>query len=140
MCTRPVLELIKLGFLVSDDYYGLDSPDLRNVEFDHKKGDYKDSSLFKQYNSPTAYAGAVKNYQEITPGTKTICFCVNIEHCIRTAIAFNVAGISAKYIVSTLSAPKMPENEENAGKMARYNERKRVKVKQRPLMLCAKKP
>ena len=121
-----VSELIKQGYLVSDDYYGIEPPDLSDVEFDHKKGDYKDSSLFKKFNSPTTYAGAVKNYNEICPDTKAICFCVNIEHCIRTAIAFNGAGISAKFIVSTLSMPKMPEDKENAGKMARYNERKRV--------------
>lgn len=122
----PVSELIKQGYLVSDDYVGIEPPDLSDVKFDHKKGDYMDSSLFQKYNTPTAYGGAVRNYKEICPNTKTICFCVNIEHCIRTAIAFNDAGISAKFIVSTLSPPRMPENEENAGKMAGYNERKRV--------------
>ena len=120
-----VKELINKEFLVNDDYYGIAPPDLSNVEFDHLKGDYKESSLFKQYNSPTAYAGAVNNYKDITPGTKTICFCVNIEHCIRTAKAFNDAGINAKFIVSKLSTPKKP-NSEDLGAIARYNERKRV--------------
>lgn len=122
----PIPELIRQEHLVGNDYYGIESPDLSDVEFDPKKGDYKDSSLFKKFNTPTVYKGAVKNYKEICPDTKAICFCVNIEHCIKTAIAFNEAGISAKFIVSSLSKPKIPENEGNAGKMARYDERKRV--------------
>ena len=124
----PVTELInhEPQYLVSDDYVGIEPPDLSDVELDSKSGDYKTGSLFNKYNSPTTYAGAVKNYKEFCPDTKTICFCVNIEHCIKTTIELNEAGISAKFIVSTLSRPKMPENEENAGKLAQYNERKRV--------------
>ena len=89
-----VKELIKLGYLVNDDYFGFGSPDLSDVEFDYKKGDYKESSLFKKFNSPTTYKGAVKNYKEFAADTKAICFCVNIEHCIKTAIEFNNSGIS----------------------------------------------
>ncbi len=121
-----VTELIKEGYLVGDDYYGIEPPDLSNVEFDHKTGDYKTGSLFQKFNSPTTYTGAVKNYKDICPDTKTICFCVNIEHCVKTAIAFNKEGITARFIVSNLSRPKIPENKENAGKMAKYVERKRV--------------
>lgn len=120
-----VKELIKQGYLVGDDYYRFGAPDLHDVQLDSKTGDYKTGSLFQKYNSPTTYSGAVKNYQEITPGTKAICFCVNIEHCIRTAIAFNEVGISAKFIVSKKSNPKLPDSQD-LGKIARYNEHKRV--------------
>ena len=121
----PVTELIKKDYLVNDDYFGIAPPDLSDVQFDHLKGDYKTGSLFQKFNSPTAYAGAVKNYKELTPDTKAIVFCVNIEHCIRTAIAFNDAGLNAKFIVSKLSTPKKP-NSEDLGAISRYNERKRV--------------
>jgi len=123
--TVSVKELIKQEFLVNDDYYGFGSPDLSDVEFDHKKGDYKDSSLFKKFNSPQTYSGAIKAYKLHTPESKAICFCVNIEHCINTAIEFNKNGIDAMFVVSGLSKPKEPE-ENDAGKMARYEERKRV--------------
>ena len=122
----PIKELINKEFLVNDDYYGFGAPDLSDVEFDHMKGDYKEKSLFQKFNSPTTYAGAVKNYQEITPNIKTICFCVNIEHCIKTAISFNNSGIAAKFIVSNVSLPKKPENALNLGKMAIYEERKKI--------------
>ncbi len=121
-----VKELIKLDYLVNDDYYGFGAPDLSDVEFDHLKGDYKESSLFQKFNNPKTYSGAVKNYKEIAPNTKAICFCINIEHCIKTAIAFNDAGIDAKFIVSNISAPKKPEDVLDLGKMARYEERLRV--------------
>lgn len=123
----PTLELInhEPPYLVLDDYYRFGAPDLHDVQLDSKTGDYKTGSLFQKYNSPTTYSGAVKNYQEITPGTKAICFCVNIEHCIRTAIAFNEVGISAKFIVSKKSNPKLPDSQD-LGKIARYNEHKRV--------------
>ncbi len=121
-----IKELINKEFLINDDYFGIDAPDLSDVEFDYKKGDFKDSSLFKKFDSPKSYAGAVKNYKELTPNTKSICFCVNIEHCIKTAKEFNNAGISSKFVISNVSQPKQPEDLLNLGKVARYEERKRV--------------
>ncbi|MCJ7802737.1 MAG: DEAD/DEAH box helicase [Candidatus Marinimicrobia bacterium] len=123
--TISVRELINHGYLVNDDYYGFGAPDLSDVEFDYKKGDYKESSLFKKFNNPKTYSGAIKAYQKHVPDTKTICFCINIEHCIRTAIEFNKNGISAKFIVSNLAQPKVPEGN-NPGKLAQYEERKKV--------------
>lgn len=124
--TISIREAINLGYLVNDDYIGISPPDLSDVELDPKTGDYKTSSLFKKYNSPITYAGAVKNYKENSPNTKALCFCVNKEHCVKTAVEFNEAGINAKFIISNTSHPKMPENIEDLGKMARYIERKRV--------------
>jgi len=123
--TISVRELINQEYLVNDDYYGFGAPDLSDVEFDYIKGDYKESSLFKKFNNPKTYSGAIKAYQKHVPDTKTICFCINIEHCIRTAIEFNKNGIAAKFIVSDLAKPKIPEND-NPGKMAQYEERKKV--------------
>ena len=122
--TISVKELINQGWLVNDDYYGFASPDLEGVEIDRMKGDYKENQLFKKFDSPALYQGVVSNYTKITPNTKSLVFCVNIEHCIKTAIEFNQAGIEAKFIVSNVSKPKMISDGEGA--KARYEERLRV--------------
>lgn len=122
--TVSVKELIDRGYLVNDDYYGCMAPKMDGVQIDRMNGDYKENQMFQRYNTTQLYSGVVKNYQEHTPNTKAICFCVNIEHCIRTAIAMNESGISAKFIVSGISAPKMLK--EDAGSLARYEERKKV--------------
>jgi superfamily II DNA or RNA helicase len=123
--TVPIKQLINQGYLVNDDYYGFESPDLSNVEYDRLKGDYKENSMFKAYNSPKTYAGAIKAYKKHVPNTKTLTFCVNIEHVIRTCIEFNQAGIKSKFLVSKVNKPKYPENND-LGKISQYNERLKV--------------
>jgi len=121
-----IQDLIEQGYLVNDDYFGPSCPNLDGVEIDRMKGDYKENQMFQRFNNPKLYAGVVKNYNEIAPNTKALVFCVNIEHCIKTAIEFNSHGISAKFIVSNVSKPKLPSDINDAGKMARYEERKRI--------------
>jgi superfamily II DNA or RNA helicase len=121
----PIKQLIESGFLVNDDYYGFESPDLSGVEYDRLKGDYKESSMFKKFNTPKTYSGAIKGYNKSTPNTKALTFCVNIEHVIRTCIEFNQAGVSSKFLVSKVNKPKYPESED-LGKISQYNERMKV--------------
>lgn len=123
--TVTVRWLIDNGYLVNDDYYGIQSPDMSDVEIDRIKGDYKESQMFKKFDSPQLYGGVVNNWLDIVPGTKTLIFCVNIEHCIRTAIEFQKNGIDARFIVSNISQPKIKDNATKA-ELSRYNERKRV--------------
>ncbi len=123
--TMPIKELIADEYLVNDDYYGLESPDMSGVEYDRLTGDYKEKSMFNKYNSPKTYAGAIKAYKKYVPETKAITFCVNIEHTIRTCIEFNNAGIKSKFLVSKVNKPKYPENE-NSAKISQYNERMKV--------------
>lgn len=120
-----ISDLIEQGYLVNDDYYGFGAPDLSDVDFDYLKGDYKEKSLFQKFNTPKTYSGAIKNYKEFVPNTKSIVFCVNIEHCINTAIEFNKAGIKARFVVSNVAKPKQPESNE-LGKIAQYEEKLRV--------------
>jgi superfamily II DNA or RNA helicase len=94
-----VQELINLGYLVRDRYYGA-PVDMRGVGRD-SKGEYNTSEMFDRYNQSSLYAGVVENWKRICPGTLTLVFCVNIEHTIRTAEAFREAGIQAQYLVST---------------------------------------
>lgn len=123
--TINVREAIDQGYLVNDDYYGMASPNMDDVEIDYMKGDYKENQMFQKFNSPKLYSGVVNNWLDLTPDTKTLTFCVNIEHCIKTAIEFNEHGVDAKFIVSDISKPTKV-NENDAGKLARWEERIRV--------------
>lgn len=123
--TVNVEGLIQQGYLIGDDYYGLEAPDMSGVQIDTMKGDYKENQMFKQFNKTQLYAGVIDNYKDICPETKTICFCVNIEHCIKTAQMFNDAGISARFIVSNMTEPKLKKPEDPAA-VSRYNERMKV--------------
>lgn len=107
--TLTVTELIDLGFLMPDMYFGFkDSPDLKGVK-KNSKGDYSESDLFKRYDTPALYGGVTEMYNQHTPNTIAIVFCTNIIHCVRTAKEFCKAGIPAKFLSSTMSKPKKPE-------------------------------
>jgi superfamily II DNA or RNA helicase len=123
--TVSVKELIKQGYLVNDDYYGMTSPSMEGVEIDRMKGDYKENQMFQRFNSPQLYSGVVKNYLDICPNTKTLVFCVNIEHSIQTCLEFQKSGIDARFIVSDMSLPKLKESPTD-GELSAYNERKKI--------------
>ena len=65
-----------------------------------KQGEYTDASLMEHFGKKSHYDGVVTQYQKLADGKKAICFCVNQEHTIKTAEAFNEAGISARFVVS----------------------------------------
>jgi len=121
-----VTDLIDKGFLVSDDYYGVGGVDVKDIKIDPKKGDYSEADMFKRFDTPKLYAGVVKNWMEIAPNTKTIVFCVNIEHVIHTCEEFHKNGIDARFIVSSMSNPKEPSKEATEGAWTRYEERLRL--------------
>lgn len=98
-----VQQLINSGFLVPDKYYGV-PVDISGVGRD-SFGEYKTDELFSRYNRAELYAGVVDNWLRHTPGTLTIVFCVNIQHCIETARAFNQRGIRAKFVTSDVARP-----------------------------------
>jgi len=124
--TISVKKLIEKGFLVNDDYYGISSPDMSNVKIDRLQGDYKPKEMFEKFDSPKLYSGLVENYKKIAPKSKTLIFCVNIEHCIKSTILLRDAGFTANFVVSSMNKPKYPKDPENKGQAARYNERMRV--------------
>lgn len=121
--TVSIKELIRSGFLVSSDYYGFDVPDLSNVEYNSMSGDYREKSMYKAFDSKRLYSGVVKNWLNLVPGTKTLVFCCNIAHAIKTCKEFNENGITAKYIVSGVAKPKLPKNQ-NDSNMAIYSDKK----------------
>jgi len=123
--TVSVQGLIDKGYLVTDDYFGYSGVDLNGIKYDAKKGDYAENDMFQRFNSPKLYAGVVKNWNEVAKDTQTICFCVNIEHTIRTCEEFRNNGIDARFIVSKMSMPKYPK-EATQGNLSRYNERMKL--------------
>ena len=111
--TLTVTELIDLGFLMPDMYHGFKdlSPDLKGVK-KNSKGDYSESDMFKKYDTPRLYGGIVNAWREHTPRTTTLIFCANIIHCVRTCKEFVKAGVSAKFLSSKMSKPKLPDSHE----------------------------
>lgn len=110
--TLTVTELIDLGYLMPDMYFGFkDAPDMRGVA-KNVAGDYSENAMFKRYDTPKLYGGAIKMYKEHVPGTITLVFCANIIHCVRTAKEFCKAGIDAKFLCSGMSKPNPPESED----------------------------
>lgn len=105
ICGLDIQELINEGFSVYDRYFGVDV-DISGVGYD-SKGEYNNSQLFSKYNKTELYSGVVDNWKRICPNTKTIVFCVNIQHCVETAKAFNNIGVKAKFLTSNVSKPKL---------------------------------
>lgn len=118
-----VPELIKLGKLVPDKYFGNQHADMKGVRL-NSFGDYQESGMFERFNRRELYAGCVQNWQNLTPDTATLGFCVNIQHTIETCKAFNAAGIPARFLVSDVALPVMGEGEaarvKYEAKMAEY--------------------
>ena len=124
--TVTVKELIDQDYLVGDDYSGVGGANLSNIKYDAMKGDYSEKDMFQQFNTPTLYAGVVKNWKEICPNTKTLVFCVNIEHVIHTCEEFQKNGIDARFLVSGMSTPKEPQKDAKNGAWVVYEEKMRL--------------
>jgi len=118
-----VSKLIKDGYLVSDDYFGVSGVDLNDIKYDAKKGDYSDKDMFARFNNPKLYAGVVENWLEIAPNSHTLAFCVNIEHVINTCNEFHKQGIDARFLVSSMKKPKKPSESAMEGELIRYEEK-----------------
>lgn len=107
ICGPDTQELINMGRLMPDRYFGVDV-DITGVELD-AFGEYDTSQLFARYNKTELYSGVIDNWQRICPGSITIVFCCNIQHCIETTRAFNKAGITAKFLTSDVARPVQGE-------------------------------
>jgi len=124
--TTTVKNLIDLGFLVGDDFFGVNGVDLNNIKIDPLKGDFDERAMFERFNAPKIYSGVVKNWMELSPNTKTIVFCVNIEHCIHTVEEFQKNGIDARFVVSKMMQPSEPDKTAQDGAWTQYTEKMRL--------------
>jgi superfamily II DNA or RNA helicase len=90
-----IKELLELGYLEMPTYYGPEM-DLSNIKT--KGGDFDEDDLFEKFNKPKLYSGVIENYRKYADGKKMICFCINVEHSLKTAEAFTLAGIPAEHV------------------------------------------
>jgi len=114
-----VQELINRGKLLPDRYYTVLAPQKTTYKLNNRGDDFDENDMFKAFDRPEFYEGAIEAYKTHAPGTTNLVFCCNIQHVIKTCEEFNAAGIPAKFLTSAVPKPKRPENETPA-KMARY--------------------
>jgi len=98
-------DLVDQGFLCDCKPFQMQD-DFSDLEI--KAGEYTDNSLMGHFDKPQLYDGVISEWLRLSPGTKTICFNVNIKHTIKTHEAFLQAGISSEYVTS-----KTPKNDRN---------------------------
>lgn len=97
-----VEELIGEGFLVPARYFRAhETINTDDLATDKKSGDYDAAQLFARADKPTLYQGVVTNWLRLANGLKTVVFCVNVEHSIKTAAAFSAHGIAAAHVDGT---------------------------------------
>lgn len=120
--TTSVQWLVDHNFLVDAKFFTLaGAEDFNDVKIDAKNGDYNTGELLQKFNQTVLYSGVVTNWKRLVNSTKTLVFCVNIEHAIKTALEFQKHDISVKYIVSDVAKPKYPKQETDA-KIQKYND------------------
>ena len=105
VCATKPKEIIDNGWLTPSKNYAFTAPKIDTVEIDRRTGDYVQQQLQKVFKNPARYAGIIENYQRICPHTKAMVFTTGSAHCVELCIAFNEAGIKAKYLLSK-SMPK----------------------------------
>lgn len=85
-------------YLVPAITYGAD------INLDIKKTNTKDGiefnekQMFNEFNKPKMYGGVVDKWLQLTPNTKTMCFCINVEHSKAQAAEFIARGISCAHV------------------------------------------
>lgn len=78
------------------EYYApfeVDTDDIRRTA-----GDFNAADLAALMSSNAIYSDALRSWQKIAPGEKTICYCVSIHHAAEMAERFRRAGYTAASI------------------------------------------
>jgi len=99
-------ELIDMGYLSKYVLYG--SPD--NIDFSAVKstaGDFNIHQIDELMDKPKIIGNAVKHYQKLCFGKKTVAFCCTVRHAEDVAYEFNTHGIPAISIDGKLSSDEI---------------------------------
>ncbi len=91
--------LQQMGYLAPMQYYGV-APDSQ-INLDGVKtiaGDYDERDLKNACDRPELVQRIVEEWQRLTPGKRTIAFCVDVEHARHVAEAFKASGIAAAVV------------------------------------------
>jgi superfamily II DNA or RNA helicase len=96
VCAPGVKQLIEQGYLAPFKVFGAKMIDLKDV----KRGryDYNRQSLVDEIDRTIVYGDLLGAYKQYANNTKTVVFCVDIEHSRATAAAYKAAGIPAEHI------------------------------------------
>lgn len=86
-------ELIQEKRLAPYEYYAPLMVDTENLKL--QAGDFLLKDLEKLMSDRAIYSDALKSWEKIACGEKTIAYCVTIEHAKQTADLFNAAGYTA---------------------------------------------
>ena len=86
-------ELIRQKRLAPYEYYAPVTVDADNLKI--QAGDFLLKDLEKLMSDRAIYSDALKSWEKIARGEKTIAYCVTIEHAKQTADLFNAAGYPA---------------------------------------------
>lgn len=100
-------ELQEIGRLAKMRYFGLSKegqPDLSGVRT--VRGDYSEADLRQACDKPKLIAHIVEQWQKITPGKRTIAFCVGVDHAFAVAEAFRDSGVSADTVTGETPKPE----------------------------------
>lgn len=89
-------ELQMMNYLAAMRYYSMPADGVANLkEVKTVRGDYDEAGLKNACDRPELIAKIVSEWQRLTPGKRTIAFCVDIEHARHVADAFRQAGVAA---------------------------------------------
>lgn len=86
-------ELIQQKRLAPYEYYAPVNVDTDNLKI--QAGDFLLKDLEKLMNDRAIYSDAIKSWEKIARGEKTIAYCVTIDHAKQTADLFTAAGYPA---------------------------------------------
>lgn len=91
-----VNQLIELGNLTAFRYFAPKS-DLKLDDLNSVHGDFDNRELELRMDKSSITGDIVAYYRLHADGKKAICYCVNVNHSMHVAEAFNAAGIPAAH-------------------------------------------
>jgi superfamily II DNA or RNA helicase len=113
-------KLVELGYLVQDRYFSVTAPDMADVPFDSRIGDYNPNAVYQKFNKKEIYEGMIDAYMTHTPNTKALAFGASQLHAIKIAVEFQKVGINAMYLISGITKPKKLSVWKNDGERMKY--------------------
>lgn len=98
LVAAPTLaDLIEMGYLLRPIYHGMHEVNLEGVQIT-RRGDFDERQLARVCNRPEAIADIFRNWMAISPGLRTIGFCVDKEHARSMAEYWNAQGQPATWV------------------------------------------
>jgi superfamily II DNA or RNA helicase len=95
--TYPLRRAIEDGYLARPTQYAIMTDvDLNGVS--RHAGDFAAGSLGRAVNTPDRNACIVEAHQQYASSRRSVAFCVDVQHAVDLAAAFQSAGVSAHHV------------------------------------------